>query len=664
MKSLRLELFGGFHACDSDDRVIQIAGTKAALLLTYLAIKPEQVHTREELIGLLWSDRGDSQARGSLRQALWALGRALRNCSPNPLIVRREEISLDTAAFETDVSTFEALLEKGTPDALASAVKLYRGELLYGMRVRDPIFEDFVQGERTRLNEAVISACNRLLDHQLTAGLDKQAEATARRLLEIDPLQEVAHRTLMQQYASKEQLGLAIKQYERCREIFQRELNVRPGAETERLFDRIRYANSVVGGSKDLPDPPIREHHQDKTARPLLQAKPSIAVLPFVNLSGDDEQGYFSDGITQDIITALSRLRWFLVIAWNSTFVYKGKAIDTRQIGRELDVQYVLEGSVRKSGKRVRVTVELVDARTGAQQWAEKYDRELKDVFKVQDEIAQSVTAAIEPQLVAAEYVRSQNRSSADLSAWEITTRALSHFGRMTKTESDKTIRLLRKAVQDYPDYGPIHSLLAFALLVSGHVGWIPESEDYQYAAELAERALELDGDDPWAHLALGYLAFVKRQTGESVREYMRALDLNPNFAIAYGYLGWALVFDGQSEEAIRYFQQALRMSPNDPVKAFFYSGTGVAHYYGRRYDEAVEWIRKAIRERPGFSAAHRILCASLAQSGKEKETRTAMAKLREVQPNVSIAWVEQHVPYTERAMPHFLDGMRKAGLE
>jgi tetratricopeptide (TPR) repeat protein len=234
----------------------------------------------------------------------------------------------------------------------------------------------------------------------------------------------------------------------------------------------------------------------------------------------------------------------------------------------------------------------------------------------------------------------------------------------MTKTESDKAIRLLRKAVQDYPDYGPIHSLLAFALLVSGHVGWIPESEDYQYAAELADRALELDGDDPWAHLALGYLAFVKRQTGESVREYMRALDLNPNFAIAYGYLGWALVFDGQSDEAIRYFQQALRMSPNDPLKAFFYSGTGVAHYYGRRYDEAVEWIRKAIRERPGFSAAHRILCASLAQSGKEKETRTAMAKLREVQPNVSIAWVEQHVPYTERAMPHFLDGMRKAGLE
>lgn len=192
---------------------------------------------------------------------------------------------------------------------------------------------------------------------------------------------------------------------------------------------------------------------------------------------------------------------------------------------------------------------------------------------------------------------------------------------------------------------------------------WALTLEDYQYAAELAERAFELDNQDPWAHLALGYLAFTRRQTDDSVREYLRALELNPNFAIAYGYLGWALVFDGRSEDAIRYFQDALRMSPHDPLKAFCYSGTCVAHYYARRYDEAIEWGNKAIAERPGFSAAHRILCASLAQAGKAEESAAAMARLREVQPNISIAWIEQHVPYTERAMPHFLDGMRKAGL-
>ena len=195
-------------------------------------------------------------------------------------------------------------------------------------------------------------------------------------------------------------------------------------------------------------------------------------------------------------------------------------------------------------------------------------------------------------------------------------------------------------------------------------MGWIPESDDYDYAVKLANRALELDDADPWAHLALGYLAFTDRQTDESVREYMRALDLNPNFAIAHGYIGWALVFDRQSEEAIRHFQQALRMSPHDPLKAFFYSGTSVAYYYAHRYDEAIEWSNKAILERPGFTAARRIHCASLAQAGRREQAKAAMAKLRELQPNISIAWIKQYVPYTERAMPHFLDGMRKAGLE
>jgi TolB-like protein/Tfp pilus assembly protein PilF len=663
MKSLRLRLLGGFHACDAAEKNITIAGTKAALLLAYLALQTGKACSRENLIGLLWSDRGDSQARGSLRQVLWSLGQALKKIEPYPLSIEGDTVALDPAVIEIDTTTLERLVAEGTPDAFQSAMALYGGELLEGVRIRDPVYEDFLRNERARLHELAVEACTGLLDYQLQAGITDQAVLTAKRLLEIEPLQEVAHRALMQQYASKGQISLAIKQYQSCCESFQRELNVDPGAETERLFDRIRFAHDSVEGSIAHPDETVREHHEDRRAGPSLREKPSIAVLPFVNLSGDPEQEYFSDGITEDIITALSRLRWFLVIARNSTFVYKGKAVDIRRIGRELDVRYVLEGSVRKAENRVRVSVELVDTKSGVQHWAEKYDHELKDIFKLQDEITQSVTAAIEPKLVAAESVRAQNRSPENLSAWDLVMRALTHYGRMTTKESETAIEILRQAVQKHPDYGPAHSLLAFELLVSGHVGWIPEGDDYKYAAELAQRALQLDNEDPWAHLALGYLAFSERKTSESVGEYMRALDLNPNFATAYGYLGWALVFDGQSEEAIRYFQQALRMSPHDPFKAFFYSGTGVGHYYANRYDEAIEWALKAISERPGFSAAHRILCASFAQAGKKKATRAAMIKLQEMQPNVSLAWIEQHVPYTARAMPHFLDGMRKAGL-
>ncbi len=422
---------------------------------------------------------------------------------------------------------------------------------------------------------------------------------------------------------------------------------------------RVKNIAEPVGAYRVLlPQPTVAD------APPAMPHKPSIAVLPFDNLSGDPEQEYLSDGITEDIITALSRLHWFLVIARNSTFVYKGRSVDVKQVGRELGVRYVLEGSVRKAGNRVRITAQLVDTVSGAHHWAQNFDRELADIFELQDDITQSVASAIEPKLVAAEGARSQGRSSRDMSAWDLVSRAMAHYGRMTTSESEIAIKTLRSAVERYPDYGPAHSMLAFALLVSGHVGWIPESDDSAYAAELARRAAQLDNEDPWAHLALGYVAFTRRRTDETIKEYKRALELNPNFATAHGYLGWALAFDGQSDEAIRYFELALRMSPHDPLKAFFYSGTGVAHYYAYRFDEAVEWTRNAIRERPGFTASRRLLCAALAQAGRMDEVDEEMATLRTMQPNLSIAWIEQHVPYTARAMPLFVEGMRKAGLE
>ncbi len=394
-----------------------------------------------------------------------------------------------------------------------------------------------------------------------------------------------------------------------------------------------------------------------------LPDKPSIAVLPFNNMSNDPDQEYLCDGITEDIITALSKLHWFLVIARNSTFVYKGQSIGVTQVGRELGVQYVLEGSIRKAGKRVRITAQLVDAQSGAHYWAENFDRELVDIFELQDDITQSVAAAIEPKLVAAESARSSSRSYQHLSAWDNLTRAMSHIGRMTSDDSAIAIKTLRSTVQNFPDYGPAHSLLAFSMLVSNLMGWTPVPEEYSYAAKLARRAAQLDNEDPWAHLALGYVAFTQRHTDEAVNEYLKAIELNPNFSTAHGYLGWTLSFDGQSDNAINYFEQALRMSPHDPLKAFFYSGTGVAHYMACRFEDAVKWARNSIRERPEYTAGRRILCASLAQAGLADEAKEELALLQDLQTDLSIEWIEQHVPYTINAMPHFIEGMRKAGL-
>ncbi|MGA7166200.1 MAG: tetratricopeptide repeat protein [Pseudolabrys sp.] len=397
---------------------------------------------------------------------------------------------------------------------------------------------------------------------------------------------------------------------------------------------------------------------------PASSNRPSIAVLPFANMSGDPEQEYFADGISEDIITGLSKLRWFFVIARNSSFAYKGKTVDVKRAARELGVRYILEGSVRKGGDRVRITAQLIDAATGNHIWADRYDGELTDVFALQDEITRKVVAAIEPKLLEAEGIRSQKRSPEDLDAWDMVIQANSLFWRLTPADGDAAIAIMRRAVERYPDYGPAHSMLAFMLLLSQLTGWKREEALGKQAASFAERAAELDDSDPWAHLALGYVAISRRHTDGAVEEFQRALDLNPNFAAAHGYLAFALAVDGRSEQAIAHSEQAIHMSPHDPQNAIFNMCIGVAHYLAGRYPEAVAFGRKAIQQRTQFTSGHRIYVASLAQAGQIEEARDALARLKGLFPEMTIAWIKQYVPYTAGPMEKFLDGMRKAGLE
>jgi tetratricopeptide (TPR) repeat protein len=326
----------------------------------------------------------------------------------------------------------------------------------------------------------------------------------------------------------------------------------------------------------------------------------------------------------------------------------------------------VLEGSVRRGGNRVRITAQLIDATTGNHIWADRHDGELSDVFALQDEITKKVVSAIEPRLLEAEGTRLQSRAPEDLGAWDMVMHANSLFWRMTKSDGEAAIAILRQAVGKYPDYAPAHSMLAFFLLVFGYAGWtLSETEpQVQQAAALATRAVALDDGDPWAHLALGYIAVTRRRTEEAVGEFQRAVSLNPNFAAAHGYLGWGVALDNQSEQAIAHLEEAIRMSPHDPQNAIFYVGLAVAHYLRGRYEEAVGFARKAIQQRQGMAGGRRIYIAALAQAGQVEEARRELAQLKETQPDLSIAWIERYVPYTSGPMAKFVEGMRKAGLE
>lgn len=393
-----------------------------------------------------------------------------------------------------------------------------------------------------------------------------------------------------------------------------------------------------------------------------LPDRPSIAVLPFVNLSGDPEQEYFCDGIAEDIITALSKIRWLFVSAQHSSFTYRGNSVDVRRVAHELGVRYILKGSVRKAADRLRTTAQLLDGSMGNHIWADRYESKLVDLFALQDEITRKVVAVIEPSLLQAESARSQNRSAEDLNGWDMIMRARSLLGRSNRSDGQSAIAILERAVDRYPEYGPAYSMLAGALAASSFLGW--DGTRMQEAFSLATRAVELDDTDPRAHVALGWVAVTMRRTEEAAEEFRRAIDLNPNSAAAHGGLGATLSLAGQSDQAIMHLEQAFRLSPHDPQSAMFNSYLASAHYLAKRYIVAVGFGRKAVQLRHGMTGAHRIYIASLAQAGQLAEAHAALEKLKQIQPDISIAWIEEHVPYTPEPMRHFLEGMRKAGLK
>jgi TolB-like protein/cytochrome c-type biogenesis protein CcmH/NrfG len=402
-------------------------------------------------------------------------------------------------------------------------------------------------------------------------------------------------------------------------------------------------------------------------ARPALALpdRPAIAVLPFVNISGDPEQEYFSDGITEDIITALSKLRWFFVIARNSSFTYKGKAVHLKEIAAELGVGYVVEGSVRKGGERVRITVQLNDVATGSHIWAERYDRAVADVFAVQDEITEAIVAAIEPQLYAAENFHARRKTPESMDAWDLVMRALSHYWRVTRQDNLVAQALLEKAISIDPNYGQALGVLATSHTFSAHMGWEDMGASARIAEHAAQAAIQSDSEDPWAHHALGCVYLFARRFDDSLAEFELALRLNPNFSLAQGYYGLALSYCERWREADEAARRAIRLSPRDPFSAVYSGIAAYSQFIGRNYQEAMRLAHEAIRQRGDFVGAHRVLTAAAAMAGQINAATVALQALRRAQPNISLAWIADHMPIKNDAeRDHYLEAFRRAGLD
>jgi TolB-like protein/DNA-binding winged helix-turn-helix (wHTH) protein/Tfp pilus assembly protein PilF len=401
---------------------------------------------------------------------------------------------------------------------------------------------------------------------------------------------------------------------------------------------------------------------------PALPDRPSIAVLPFQNLSDDPRQDYFADGIVEDIITALCHMRWLFVIARNSSFAYKGRAVDVKQVGRELGVRYVLEGGVRKATERVRITAQLIDATTGTHLWADHFDGDLADIFDLQDQVTASVVGAIAPKLEQAEIERTKHKPTESLDAYDYYLRGMACAHRVTREDTTEALRLFGKAVELDPDYAAAHGMAAFCYVARKINGWttdrIHEAAD---AARLAWNAAELGKDDAVA-LAFGGLAlgYVGGDLGGAVAMIDRALVLNPNLAAAWYASGTVRAFrGGEPDLAIEHLQRAMRLSPFDPFMFSMQGVTAFAHFFAGRYDEAVAWAEMAFRERPSILATLRVAAVSYALAGRLEDARKAVARGLELDPQMRVSNIKDRIGIFGRPgdLSKYADALRLAGL-
>jgi TolB-like protein/Tfp pilus assembly protein PilF len=397
-----------------------------------------------------------------------------------------------------------------------------------------------------------------------------------------------------------------------------------------------------------------------------LPDKPSIAVLPFQNMSGDPEQDYFADGVVDDIITALSRFKQLFVIARNSSFTYKGRTVDVKQVGRELGVRYVLEGSVRKATNRVRITGQLVDASTSAHLWAERFDGGLEDIFDLQDRVTVSVVSAIAPKMEQAEIARTKHKPTERLDAYDYFLRGMASLYQETRDSNSEALRLYYKAIELDPDFALAHGWAAMCYTRRKANGWTTDrAHEIAETTRLVRRALALGRDDAVALATGGFaLAHIVGDAEGGSTFVDRALALNPNLAVAWYSSGWVRNWLGQLDLAIEHFARAMRLSPLDPVISLMQVGTAHAHFFANRYREASVWAEMVLREQGYLHAALRIATASAALAGRVEEARKLCTRLQQLDPALRVSNLRDVLgPYKPEAIAKYEEGLRTADL-
>ena len=394
---------------------------------------------------------------------------------------------------------------------------------------------------------------------------------------------------------------------------------------------RLKNVATAVGVLRLQPSPsaePFDESMPGSTELtvPGFSGRPAIAVLPFENMSGDQEQEHFADGMVEDLITRMSATRWFPVIARNSTFAYKANPVDVKRVGQDLGARYIVEGSVRKSGTKVRISAQLIDATTGHHLWAKKYDRELMHVFDLQDEITDSIVSAIEPELRKQEPLRALRRNPSNLTAWECLQRGYWHLGKFSREDNALAMGLFRRAIELENDFATAFGALGLSLVWEAVYGWSESpGRSLAEAIRVGERAVALDDMDPSAHRALGGIYGFAGQPEQALRENELSVELDPSYALGYWGVGQTLALQGRAEEGVAMIQKAIRLSPNDPLMDQFLGDLALAYFAGDRHEEAAEYANRSLKHQRRGNRVWPILIASLSYLGRSSEAQAVL---------------------------------------
>jgi TolB-like protein/Tfp pilus assembly protein PilF len=605
---VRIRILGGMEFKSATGVPLRLPTRKTSLLLAALVLAEGKSLSRQVLTEAFWPDRGEAQARSSLRQALAAIRRVLGDAE-STIHIGGDLESVELVAHSTDIDVwlFKQLIESEVPGHLVKAADLYTGDVLAGIATPEPLDQWFAPHQRAYRREALllVERLSQFRAHN-PERVDTACQALAERLLATDPTTEEAHRALMRLYHQQGRLNAAVRQFESCKEALRRELDVEPEAQTQQLITSLREGQVARAGSD--PDPAHRQGSTHSTPS-RGREQPSIIVMPFDNLSGDADE-YFVDGVVEEITAALSRVREFFVIARQSAFTYKGRFVDVREIGRELGVSYIVEGTVRRGGDRLRISVQLVEAETRTQLWSDRYEGATTDIFAFQDQIAAQVAGAIHPAVRKAEIDFAVRKPPGSLRAYDLVLQAYPKIWGQSASDNHQAIAILESAIAADARYGRAHALLAWGHSQDVVYLWSVDPETSRQRTQTAvDAASGLISDDPTAMAAVGAAISQCLDDLPRAASYIEsALALDPNNAWAWARYGWLAIFQDDPDRARERFERSLVLSPLDPLEFNLRMGIAFTRAQTGEYAQAAKLIQDVLNRHPQVTWAYRQL--------------------------------------------------------